>query len=875
MYGSQLNESEEGNTITSVASHVPLMNGHGRLNSDGRPNSFFFRFAGAGSAPPPGLGTMLGVFVPTFQSMLGPVLFLRLGWIVGEQGICTTLGSFVLAFSIVILTTISISAVVTNGKVEAGGIYYIVSRSLGPEFGGSIGLAFCITKATAVSYNILAFVEILVDIVGDVFGVNNTTIILCTIVHVAVLSISLLGASLFTKVSAGMLSLILFSWLCAIIAVCVRTGRVDLSASIDHNGHANENGNQMFNATGLSWSVLKQNFGESGAHYTEGHSFLTIFPLFFTAIIGVFTGVNLSGDLADPTNSLPKGTFAALAASGVVHFVTMIFLGAAIPKTVLLQNKLIMQDIQWVPELVYVGIMISMVASALSSSVGAARVLHKIGKDHLLPGLHHFSSPRPNPMRATLLVFVISQLVMFMGSLDAVSPILSNFYLLTFATINLACIALKLSGAPNFRPTFRYSNKMTSLVGFVMCVGTMFAINPSSAAISLLALVLVFGLVTITAPPVLWGDVSQALIYHQVRKYLLKLDERKQHVRNWRPAVLALVQNPMHSHVTMQFGNQIKKGGLYVIGHYLYGDTEQLHDTGKYVAVRNDWLNFFQRLGIKAFVEISTGVDQRQAYQALLTHSGLGAMRPNTVIMDLLTNEPVSPFPNIKNVSHVAPISFVSTTELPTPPLLDSLMYMQIIGDVIRARLSLMISINFEKLQIVNSRRASRPPNAQRFIDVWLTYDVLRCSDNTMGMMLQLSHILSTQHDWEKLRPVVRVFLLIGAGTDSTGAKLLLTERLWKMRLTAHHTTFTVALPFYTIEPDSPEHVTQVREEMTKIVGEKSRAALVTFVPLWPFGDEVTKNREDSDQYIQNIREMTQNWGPTVMVHGAHNVVSY
>ncbi|KAG7526918.1 solute carrier family 12 member 7-like isoform X2 [Solea senegalensis] len=109
----------------------------------------------------PQMGTFIGVYLPCMQNILGVILFLRLTWIVGTAGI---LGSFAIVSMCCIctlLTAISMSAIATNGVVPAGGAYYMISRSLGPEFGGAVGLCFYLGTTFAGSMYILGTIEIL------------------------------------------------------------------------------------------------------------------------------------------------------------------------------------------------------------------------------------------------------------------------------------------------------------------------------------------------------------------------------------------------------------------------------------------------------------------------------------------------------------------------------------------------------------------------------------------------------------------------------------------------------------------------------------------------------------------------------------------
>ena len=151
-----------------------------------------------------------------------------------------------------------------------------------------------------------------------------------------------------------------------------------------------------------------------------------------------------------------------------------------------------------------------------------------------------------------------------------VSPIISSFFCLSYATVNFAALVLALAGTPNWRPRFKYFSWQTALLGVGLNLVVLFLIDPLYAGISIAILMLVFVWVVYTGPVTEWGDVSQAILFHQVRKYLLRLDPAKTHVKFWRPSVLLLVDNidgPLIS-----FCNNLKKGGLYVIGTALVGD---------------------------------------------------------------------------------------------------------------------------------------------------------------------------------------------------------------------------------------------------------------------------------------------------------------
>nr|KAF6359034.1 solute carrier family 12 member 5 [Pipistrellus kuhlii] len=109
----------------------------------------------------PRMGTFMGVYLPCLQNIFGVILFLRLTWVVGIAGIMESFCMVLICCSCTMLTAISMSAIATNGVVPAGGSYYMISRSLGPEFGGAVGLCFYLGTTFAGAMYILGTIEIL------------------------------------------------------------------------------------------------------------------------------------------------------------------------------------------------------------------------------------------------------------------------------------------------------------------------------------------------------------------------------------------------------------------------------------------------------------------------------------------------------------------------------------------------------------------------------------------------------------------------------------------------------------------------------------------------------------------------------------------
>jgi solute carrier family 12 (potassium/chloride transporters), member 9 len=109
--------------------------------------------------------------IPVVLSIFGVILFLRLGVLVGQAGFFGIWGIFTFGYLITTLTIISISAIVTNGKVKGGGVYYVISRSLGPELGGSIGIIYAVSNVFAGGLYVVGFIETLIDLFPETWPI--------------------------------------------------------------------------------------------------------------------------------------------------------------------------------------------------------------------------------------------------------------------------------------------------------------------------------------------------------------------------------------------------------------------------------------------------------------------------------------------------------------------------------------------------------------------------------------------------------------------------------------------------------------------------------------------------------------------------------
>jgi amino acid transporter len=281
----------------------------------------------------------------------------------------------------------------------------------------------------------------------------------------------------------------------------------------------------------------------SGPFYSENQSMFTMFALFFPAVTGIMAGANMSGDLKDPSRSIPLGTLAAVGVTALVYVAMAVTLAAAAPREALLHDSLIVKTISISPALITAGIFAATLSSALGSMMGAPRILQAFGRDDIFRPARYFaagSGASGEPRRATVLTFAIAQSGILLGDLNAIAPVITMFFMVTYGTLNLACFYEGYSRNPSYRPRFRFSHWSLALIGAIGCGIVMLMINPLWAILSVLLIGLLYFLISRAEIIARWGDIGSGVAFEKARKALLQLEDEYFHPKNWRPAIMAL-----------------------------------------------------------------------------------------------------------------------------------------------------------------------------------------------------------------------------------------------------------------------------------------------------------------------------------------------
>ncbi|XP_013148771.1 PREDICTED: solute carrier family 12 member 9 [Papilio polytes] len=602
------------------------------------------------------VGTFAGVFCPVVLSMFSALVFIRMGYLVGNAGLLVTLGQFALAYLIVIFTVTSICAISTNGAVKGGGVYFMISRTLGPEFGGAIGTLFFFANVVSSALCISACTEALVEnfgangyLIGSSSGLPTSwwfSFLYRSVLNALGLAVSLAGASLFARTSLAIWLTVLVCLASAFISFFVTSpGMIDKP---DTNELVNTT---SFHYTGLSKETLYSNVYPSyGRDYSTSTgdqvNFASVFGVLFTGVTGVMAGANMSGELKQPSRSIPAGTLWALLFTALCYTALTLLSAATCSRELLQNNYVYLLPINVWPPFIAVGMLLATFSAGLSNLIGASRVLEALAKDDIYGFLlRPMVSRNGNPVVAVMTSWLLVQIGIMAGSLNAIAQVNSVLFIMSYFAINLACLGLDLASAPNFRPSFKYFSWVSAALGVCGSAALVFALRPAyaaAAALACTALVLALHLLSPAAADPNWGSLSQALIFHQVRKYLLLLDPRREHVKFWRPQMLLLVSSPRHAAPLIDFVNDQKKGGLFVVGHVrvgeLDGSGDPLAEEHKY------WLKLIDHLKVKAFVELCLARSVREGAAQLARLAGLGAMKPDTVLLGFRDDHPRTDF---------------------------------------------------------------------------------------------------------------------------------------------------------------------------------------------------------------------------------------
>ncbi len=540
------------------------------------------------------LGTFDGVFTPTILTILGVIMFLRFGWVVGNVGLIGSLIIVTICTSITFLTALSIAMIATDRTVRTGGAYHIISRSLGVEVGGSIGIPLYLALACSVPLYTIGFAESVVSVFPSLD--RRVVGVLATLV-VALLAVK--SAKLAIRAQYIILAAIAFALFSLLVGGSVEPSEVEFF----------------------------------GADPEKTVGFWTVLAVFFPAVTGIMAGVNMSGDLKTPGRSLPLGTLSAIGTGYLIYMGLPLLLAMRADAATLIEDPLIMRRIARWGHAILLGVWGATLSSAIGSVLGAPRVLQALARDGVLPArlrwLGRGSGPADLPRWGTLLTLALALVLVATVDLNTIAPVLTMFFLTTYLMLNLVAGVERFLQNPSFRPAFRvhWSVCILSAIG---CLAIMLMINIPAAAVAIMVVLLVYILLQRREMGNTWGDVRHGLWMMILRTGLLQFD-RMPDPRNWRPNVLVLSGAPTRRWHLIRFADLITRGrGLVTVATVL---AEEKTDAKRQSVLEATIKDYLGKRGIPALVKLVSAPDPYTGALRLATTYGVGPLTPNTVLL--------------------------------------------------------------------------------------------------------------------------------------------------------------------------------------------------------------------------------------------------
>ena len=553
------------------------------------------RSEGGDSARPKlkGLGTFEGVFTPSILTILGVIMYLRFGWVVGNVGLLGTLLIVTLSTAITFLTALSISAIATDQRVRIGGAYYMISRSLGIETGGAVGIPLYFAQALSVALYTVGFAES----VGQAFpGVNEKVVGIVTTILVTLVALKSAKAAIRSQY---------------IIMVAIGISLLSLLF-----------GQPLEETEVVMWSQPR-----------EGN-FWVVFAVFFPAVTGIMAGVNMSGDLADSSMSIPKGTLYAVGAGYFIYMALPVLLVFRAGADMLIEDPLIMRKISFWGDAILLGVWGATLSSAVGSILGAPRVLQALSRDGVLPAsleiLGRGSGPNDEPRIGTIVTLIVSLGAVSLGNLDVIAPVLTMFFLTTYGVLNITAGLERFLNNPSFRPAFGV-HWFWSLLGALGCIAVMFLIDTVATIIAMVLVGSIYVWLERQELESAWGDVRQGIWMALTREGLLRLKTYTQDTKNWRPHLIVLSGAPTKRWHLIDLASSITHNrALLTVATVIPSDNVSDERVSAMESMISDYL---VRRGVQGLVRVVASGKPFYGAERLVKIYGLGALVPNTVLV--------------------------------------------------------------------------------------------------------------------------------------------------------------------------------------------------------------------------------------------------
>ncbi|HUX05970.1 MAG TPA: amino acid permease [Acidobacteriota bacterium] len=538
-------------------------------------------------------GTFGGVFTPTVLTVLGVIMYLRLGWVVGNAGLIGAIAIILLAKSVTLCTGLSMSSITTNIRIGAGGAYSIISKSLGLEAGGSVGIPFYISLTLSAALYIIGFTAGWL-----LFFPNHEPLIVSSVVWFVLLAISYASARFAIRVQYVIMVIIAIS----LISIFLTPNKPIPTQDVP----------------------LLGDFGKA--------DFWTTFAIFFPAVTGIMAGANMSGELKDPRKAIPNGTLTGIAVTLFIYIGLAVFLAFVVPTADLLNtDEIVLEKIAFWSPAVTLGILAATFSSALGSMVGGPRVLQALAEQETVPFSPFFATKtkKGEPRNAIFVTGIAVEIAIVFGNLDALATLITMFFLITYGMLNLVVFIQQSMRIISFRPTFRIP-RFVSLLGAFGCALIMFLINAVFSIVAIITIIALYVWLERKGLKSDWGDIRGGIFLAIAEKASRIAARFPRHQISWKPDLLIPIDDPRVWPGPLLFINDIvsPSGSIFAF-------TVRLGEEAEILASLDDLLlPLKERNVLVSTAAIDDDNFVHGSKMVIQTLKG-GAFRPNTLFLTL------------------------------------------------------------------------------------------------------------------------------------------------------------------------------------------------------------------------------------------------
>lgn len=524
--------------------------------------------------------------------MFGVILFLRLGVIVANAGLFQTLLVIGFGLLIMLLTSASVASIVSNKSIGAGGIYYIITRSLGIEMGGALGYALYFTQILLIALTTTGFAYLFVDLFPyfNVIYVEIMTIIILALV-----------SNHSTHFALKFQGVILVVLILAVLAIFFGS------------------------AEGMTEPESTEPFYPGGLHFWQA------FALLYPALTGIEAGMALSGSLKNPSRSLMYGNAISVIFAAIVYMILVTFAFNYIPMEALKSNPMTFVEFAHPSWFVMFGVCVAALSSSLCALITAPRIIKGMADDGIAHRLFSKTTGKnQEPRWGLIFTAFVSILITISANMDQIIPILTMICLFSYGLLNFVAALSSLMNAPSWQPEFKLPTAV-SFFGCALCVIAMFVVNPEWSFITLFLILVISALLKFLSPDVNFSDIRASILFFLSRITLYRLSAAKADPLTWHPNLLVLSKSPkQHLYLIELVHSLTQQSGILSFGTVV---PEAWSAPDKIQSTRNMLDAFFKKQNIECLVKIVADQDEFNAYINLIKSYGIGEITPNMIVL--------------------------------------------------------------------------------------------------------------------------------------------------------------------------------------------------------------------------------------------------